>query len=227
MSAAETEHMVIRYQTKTFQDSYSSICLQHYSTIVEKKIFEIMVLKLLLCSIDIRQNYSKALQLSGTYVAPEIFCRLLWLWLLRVCSNRAYTALTESILASQRVSQECLKLSGYGHELVVAVSWARALLPLKTRHVDEAIPPADVVVRKEGFRLRCHSRHSTKAQNYKNLCDARNDTPLGTQVVMKLTENFVNPSSYTLYFDNFFTSTDLLKSLGEQDFRATGTRREN
>ncbi|GFX57324.1 chimeric ERCC6-PGBD3 protein [Trichonephila clavipes] len=45
--------------------------------------------------------------------------------------------------------------------------------------------------------------------------DARNDTPLVTQVVMKLTENFVNPSSYILYFDNFFTSTDLLKSLRE------------
>ncbi|GFY43372.1 putative piggybac transposable element-derived, partial [Trichonephila inaurata madagascariensis] len=57
--------------------------------------------------------------------------------------------------------------------------------------------------------------------------DARNDTPLGTQVVMKLTENFVNPSSYILYFDNFFTSIDLLKSLGEQGFRATGAIQEN
>ncbi|GFY52932.1 piggyBac transposable element-derived protein 3 [Trichonephila inaurata madagascariensis] len=44
---------------------------------------------------------------------------------------------------------------------------------------------------------------------------------------MKLTENFVIPSSYTLYFDNFFTSIDHLKSLGEQSFRATGTIREN
>ncbi|KFM62613.1 PiggyBac transposable element-derived protein 3, partial [Stegodyphus mimosarum] len=44
---------------------------------------------------------------------------------------------------------------------------------------------------------------------------------------MKLTENIVNPSSYTLYFDNFFTSIDLLKSLCEQGFRATGTIREN
>ncbi|GFY50964.1 piggyBac transposable element-derived protein 3 [Trichonephila inaurata madagascariensis] len=44
---------------------------------------------------------------------------------------------------------------------------------------------------------------------------------------MKLTENFVNPSSRTLYFDNFFASTDLLKSLGEESFRATGTIRES
>ncbi|GFY74422.1 piggyBac transposable element-derived protein 3 [Trichonephila inaurata madagascariensis] len=57
--------------------------------------------------------------------------------------------------------------------------------------------------------------------------DARNDTPLDTRVVMKLTENFVNPSSCTLYFDNFFTIIDLLKSLGEQGSRATGTIREN
>ncbi|GFW58568.1 piggyBac transposable element-derived protein 3 [Trichonephila clavipes] len=40
---------------------------------------------------------------------------------------------------------------------------------------------------------------------------------------MKITKNFVNPSSYTSYFYNFFTSIDLLKSLGEQGFRATGT----
>ncbi|GFV20162.1 hypothetical protein TNCV_4194601 [Trichonephila clavipes] len=61
-------------------------------------------------------------------------------------------------------------LRDYGHELVAGVSRARALLPLKTRRVDEAIPPADVVVRKEGFQLRCPPRHSTKAQNYK-VCD--------------------------------------------------------
>ncbi|GFV09650.1 hypothetical protein TNCV_2937611 [Trichonephila clavipes] len=61
-------------------------------------------------------------------------------------------------------------LSGYGHELVVGVSWARVLLPLKTRRVDEAIPPADVVVRKEEFQLRCPPRHSTKSQNYE-VCD--------------------------------------------------------
>ncbi|XP_035216209.1 piggyBac transposable element-derived protein 3-like [Stegodyphus dumicola] len=39
--------------------------------------------------------------------------------------------------------------------------------------------------------------------------DARNDTPLSTRVMMKLTENIANPSSYTLYFDIFFTSIDL------------------
>ncbi|GFX96755.1 hypothetical protein TNCV_1647901 [Trichonephila clavipes] len=63
------------------------------------------------------------------------------------------------------------KLSGYGHELVAGVSWARvswarALLPLKTSRVGEAIPPTDMVVRKEGFQLRCPPRHSTKAQIY-------------------------------------------------------------
>ncbi|GFX06833.1 uncharacterized protein TNCV_1201501 [Trichonephila clavipes] len=54
------------------------------------------------------------------------------------------------------------KSVGYGHELVAGVSWARILLPLKTRRVDEAIPPTDVVVRKEGCQLRCPPRHSTK-----------------------------------------------------------------
>ncbi|XP_035205191.1 piggyBac transposable element-derived protein 3-like [Stegodyphus dumicola] len=57
--------------------------------------------------------------------------------------------------------------------------------------------------------------------------DARNDTSLDTRFVMKLTQNIMNPSSYTLYFDNLFTSTYLLKSLAEQSFRATVTIREN
>ncbi|GFX31277.1 hypothetical protein TNCV_2060961 [Trichonephila clavipes] len=53
------------------------------------------------------------------------------------------------------------RLSGYSHEHVAGVSWARVLLSLKTRHVDDVIPPADVVVRKEECQLRCPSRHST------------------------------------------------------------------
>ncbi|GFV58638.1 hypothetical protein TNCV_53861 [Trichonephila clavipes] len=56
--------------------------------------------------------------------------------------------------------------------------------------------------------------------------NARNDTPLGTRVAMKLTENFGNPSSYTLYFDNIFTSIQFLKSHGEQFFQATGAIQE-
>ncbi|GFW45443.1 alpha-2 adrenergic receptor [Trichonephila clavipes] len=62
------------------------------------------------------------------------------------------------------------QLSGCGYEFVAGVSWARVLLPLKTRRVDEAIPPADVVVRKKGCQLRCPPRHSIKVQNY-DVCD--------------------------------------------------------
>ncbi|GFX43112.1 hypothetical protein TNCV_2711561 [Trichonephila clavipes] len=52
------------------------------------------------------------------------------------------------------------KLSGYGHKLVAGVSWARVLLPLKTRRVDEAIPPADVVVRKEVWQLSWYEKEN-------------------------------------------------------------------
>ncbi|GFW55905.1 hypothetical protein TNCV_4390471 [Trichonephila clavipes] len=56
-------------------------------------------------------------------------------------------------------------LNSYGHELMV-----RILLPLKTHRVDEDIPPADVVVRKERCQLRCPPCHSTEVQNYE-VCD--------------------------------------------------------
>ncbi|GFW26076.1 hypothetical protein TNCV_3308471 [Trichonephila clavipes] len=62
------------------------------------------------------------------------------------------------------------KLSGYGHELVAGVSWARVLLLLNTRRVDDAIPPADVVVKKDWYQLRCPPRHLTEVQNYE-VCD--------------------------------------------------------
>ncbi|GFU16896.1 piggyBac transposable element-derived protein 3 [Trichonephila clavipes] len=64
----------------------------------------------------------------------------------------------------------------------------------------------------------------------KNLCDAGKGTSPGTRLVMKLMENFLNfvdSSSYTLHFDNFFIIIDLLKSLSEQGFRSTGIIREN
>lgn len=45
------------------------------------------------------------------------------------------------------------------------------------------------------------------------------DTPISNRVMMKLVEVIVNPSTYILYFDIFITF-DLLKSLGEQGYRA-------
>ncbi|XP_035230393.1 piggyBac transposable element-derived protein 3-like [Stegodyphus dumicola] len=82
-----------------------------------------------------------------------------------------------------------------------------------------------------GYKLWALCGSEGNCYNFSLYCgkefDARNDTSLGTRFVMKLTQNIVNPSSYTLYFDNFFTSIYLLKSLGEQGFRAAVTIREN
>ncbi|GFX78397.1 retrovirus-related Pol polyprotein from transposon 412 [Trichonephila clavipes] len=78
--------------------------------------------------------------------------------------------LNDVVMRIQKSPHSKPKLSGYGHELVAGVSRTRVLLPLKTRRVDEAIPPSDTVVRKEGCQLRCPSRHSTEVQNYE-VCD--------------------------------------------------------
>jgi len=51
--------------------------------------------------------------------------------------------------------------------------------------------------------------------------------PLGSEVVLYLLENVENPSFHKVFFDNFFTSYNLLVMLKEKGFFATGTVREN
>jgi hypothetical protein len=51
--------------------------------------------------------------------------------------------------------------------------------------------------------------------------------PLGPFVVKKLLSIISDPTGYKVYFDNFFTSPQLLSDLRKSGFRATGTIREN
>ncbi|XP_028658906.1 piggyBac transposable element-derived protein 2-like [Erpetoichthys calabaricus] len=53
------------------------------------------------------------------------------------------------------------------------------------------------------------------------------DVPLGSRVVLNAVQHIADPSSYALYFDNFFTNMDLLSQLADRGFRATATIREN
>lgn len=64
-------------------------------------------------------------------------------------------------------------------------------------------------------------------------CGAKNNTngvadlPLGSRVVLDLLECVAVPSDHIIFFDNYFSSHGLLKSLKERGQRATGTVREN
>lgn len=70
------------------------------------------------------------------------------------------------------------------------------------------------------FDLYCGAETAT---NY-----AKNeDLALGSRVVVNLLDCVSDPSSHCIYFDNLFTSRDLLLHLQEKGFRATGTLREN
>jgi hypothetical protein len=55
----------------------------------------------------------------------------------------------------------------------------------------------------------------------------REDLPLGSRVVLDLLSKITYPTDHIVFFDNFFTSYDLLRILKEKGFRATGTVREN
>ena len=53
------------------------------------------------------------------------------------------------------------------------------------------------------------------------------DLSLGSKVVLKMLSIVEDPKSYRVFFDNYFTSHDLLVLLKEQGYRASGTIREN
>lgn len=50
--------------------------------------------------------------------------------------------------------------------------------------------------------------------------------PLGSKLVLELLECVERPSDHTVFFDNYFTTYNLLKILNEKGFRVTGTIRE-
>jgi hypothetical protein len=56
---------------------------------------------------------------------------------------------------------------------------------------------------------------------------SKSTLPLGSQVVLDLLEKVNEPSSHIIFFDNYFTSYDLISTLRKSGFRATGTLREN
>jgi DNA excision repair protein ERCC-6 len=57
--------------------------------------------------------------------------------------------------------------------------------------------------------------------------DSDENGPLGHRVINKMTEVIEKPSNHEIFFDNFFTSHDLLKDLKDKGIRATGTVRDN
>ena len=51
------------------------------------------------------------------------------------------------------------------------------------------------------------------------------DKPLGYRVVTSLLSPFANPSDHHVFFDNFFSLYQLMKTLSKKGFKATGTFR--
>ena len=57
--------------------------------------------------------------------------------------------------------------------------------------------------------------------------ESQSTAPLGNRVIHKLFSVVEEPSSYVIFFDNFFTSYSLLCELQQKGFRTTGTIRDN
>ena len=57
--------------------------------------------------------------------------------------------------------------------------------------------------------------------------DKPSGLPLGEGAVTQLLPTITDPSKHEIYFDNFFTSYDLLKKLAESGIKVIGTIRSN
>ena len=65
--------------------------------------------------------------------------------------------------------------------------------------------------------------------NFEIYCgkEANRVTSLGSHVVQTLLSPVLNKKQHVVFFDNFFTSYELMKNLADQDIRACGNVREN
>ena len=66
-----------------------------------------------------------------------------------------------------------------------------------------------------------------KIEIYQGKSTGDADEPLGTRVVTKALEICENPKDHSVFFDNFFSSYQLITDLGTKGFRATGTMRSD
>ena len=75
------------------------------------------------------------------------------------------------------------------------------------------------------YSLDTYCGAKTKADS--NVKSTEDCLPLGLQVVMELLNSVSDPTDHVVFFDNFFSSYNLLVALKSKEFRATGTLREN
>ena len=66
-----------------------------------------------------------------------------------------------------------------------------------------------------------------KIEIYQGKSTGDTDEPLGTRVVKKALEICENPKDHSVFFDNFFSSYQLITDLGIKGFRATDTMRND
>ncbi|GLV38098.1 hypothetical protein CBL_10065 [Carabus blaptoides fortunei] len=84
-----------------------------------------------------------------------------------------------------------------------------------------------------GYKERMLCSHSGYCYNFikysgaEQRKDKHDNLPLGSKVVLQLLDIIENPSDHEVYFDNYFTSYNLIVILKEKNTKATGRLREN
>ena len=138
-------------------------------------------------------------------------------------NNLAHSKVAKVLPIYTRLKENCLQF-GFFHQLL---SIDESMVPYRGLHSARQYIKGKPV--KFGYKIWMLCSSDGFPYNFDIYCgkESRREGPLGSHVVNTLLAPVSNKNQHIVFFDNFFTSYDLLKKLAADNIRACGTVREN
>ena len=138
-------------------------------------------------------------------------------------SNLSQSKVAKILPLYERLKENCLRF-GFFHQFL---SIDESMVPYRGLHSARQYIKGKPV--KFGYKIWMLCSSDGYPYNFEIYCgkEAKRVTPLGSHVVQTLLSPVSNKKQHIVFFDNFFTSYELMKSLANQNIRACGTVREN
>lgn len=138
-------------------------------------------------------------------------------------SNLSQSKMAKVLPFYDRLKENCLQF-GVFHKFL---SIDESMIPYRGLHSARQYIKGKPV--KFGYKMWMMCGSDGYPYNFEIYCgkEANRDGPLGSHVVKTLLTPVSNKDQHVVFFDNFFTSYDLLRTLAADNIRACGTIREN